>query len=363
MDTEMVGALRESAQRIVGDHCSSQLLHRLIDQGVYDEALWQQIGELGWLAVMLPEEMGGLGGGIAEVAALQQELGRATAAIPFHSTTMAARAVALWPHDEVRALWLDRVAAGQLIGSIPALEARGGEIVAARQGDLYRLDGEFAPMLEGAIADLFVLQIVVDGAPAVAITERAAGLESKALPVADRTRGVARIACRNVEIPASQVLTGAEAAKLGGLLGAEARLLVAADALGGTQAILDASVEYLKIREQFGKPIGTFQALKHRCADHKLSLEVSRRILGKAIASIADADRDKWSRMAKFTVCDAYAEVAADGVQLHGGIGFTWEHDAHVFLKRALLSTYLFGESALHQDRVAALLAPKEIAA
>jgi alkylation response protein AidB-like acyl-CoA dehydrogenase len=193
----------------------------------------------------------------------------------------------------------------------------------------------------------------------LALMRRSSGLTTEALPVADRTRSVVRLRCEAVEVPEDHVLLGAGAVELGKILADEARILIANDAIGGADAILEKTVEYLKTRIQFGKPIGSFQALKHRCADHKIRIEAARLLVGRATAARTE-ERGLWASLAKFAACDAYAALAADSVQLHGGIGFTWEHDAHLYLKRALLDQFLFGTSAEEQDRAAELLLATE---
>jgi alkylation response protein AidB-like acyl-CoA dehydrogenase len=152
---------------------------------------------------------------------------------------------------------------------------------------------------------------------------------------------------------------GDEAVRLINALGDEARVLIASDAVGGGEAILEKTLEYLKTRVQFGKPIGSFQALKHRCADHKVRLEAAKFLVEKAHTAPQE-ERSLWASIAKFSACDVYADLAADSVQLYGGIGFTWEHDAHLYLKRALFSQFLLGGSANEQDRAAGLLIAAE---
>jgi alkylation response protein AidB-like acyl-CoA dehydrogenase len=361
MDTDLVDAIRENARRVLREHCTGDRLHRVIEQpSPYDEELWRMAAELGWLTLAVPEEHGGLGAGIAAVAALQEELGRSLAPIPFHSSALVARALTLWPQEAVRAHWLPKLAAGEIIGALGPFAANTSSLTATCLGGSCRLDGECVPVLEGAVAGLFLLPVATETGPGLALIARSAQVETQTLPAADRTRNVASLSCRNVEVPLEQVLSGAEAATLSQLLADEARLLIASDSIGGAQAILDATVDYLKIRVQFGKPIGSFQALKHRCADHKVSLEASKRLLKRAAVEADAGQRGTWAGLAKFSACDCYAALAGDGVQLHGGIGFTWEHSAHLYLKRAMLNQFLHGDSAQQQDRVAELLLAAE---
>jgi alkylation response protein AidB-like acyl-CoA dehydrogenase len=208
---------------------------------------------------------------------------------------------------------------------------------------------------------LFVVCVDTDRGPGIAILERAAGLEIEKLPVADRTRSVARLRCHDVRVPANHVVQRAQALRLAAQLTDEARILIAGDCIGGAEALLEATVEYLKTRRQFSKPIGSFQALKHRCADHKVKLEASRRLVQRAILGCDSDRRTSWAAMAKFSACNCFADIASDSIQLHGGIGFTWQHDAHLFLKRALLNQFMFGDGARLQDEVAARLMAGEV--
>jgi alkylation response protein AidB-like acyl-CoA dehydrogenase len=355
-DAEFLSALRDNARTVVADHCTGPGLHRFIDQTTegLDRSLWTTAAELGWLTLAIPEACGGLGVGTAETAALQQELGRAVAPIPYLSTILVQKALALWPSSAPGAAFFPALGTGEMIAAAGPIGS--SALTAERVGDgKVRISGTCAPILDGAIADLFLLPVGEPGG--LVLVRRATGLTTEALPVADRTRSVARLRCNGVEVSEDHVLLGSGAEDLGKVLADEARILIANDAIGGADATLEKTVEYLKARVQFGKPIGSFQALKHRCADHKIRIEAARLLVETAART---EDRALWASLAKFAACDAYAMVAADSVQLHGGIGFTWEHDAHLYLKRALLNQLLFGTSAEEQDRSAALLLAME---
>jgi alkylation response protein AidB-like acyl-CoA dehydrogenase len=168
---------------------------------------------------------------------------------------------------------------------------------------------------------------------------------------------LARLELDGVRVAADRVLGGGD--ELRDTLTAEAALLIACDAKGGANAVLERTLDYLKTRMQFGKPIGSFQALKHRCADHKVALEASGAVTTEAVRLWAAGDPSAvvMASSAKAYACGTYATVAEDAVQLHGGIGFTWEHDCHLFLKRAKLNQALYGSTSAHLDRAASLLA------
>jgi alkylation response protein AidB-like acyl-CoA dehydrogenase len=165
------------------------------------------------------------------------------------------------------------------------------------------------------------------------------------------------VTCRDVVLSARHIVFGSPASDLLAHLRNIAALLVSADSIGGARAIFDLTIDYLKTRTQFGKPIGSFQALKHRAADLAVKLEMAAGLVDAAVKRSGEMDAASWTAMAKFTATEMYAAVAADAVQMHGGIGFTWEHRAHLYLKRATLNAMLFGDAAVQQDRLAAQLA------
>jgi alkylation response protein AidB-like acyl-CoA dehydrogenase len=356
MDIELLSALRDNARRFLSAHCASDQLHRFVDERDDRRQLWRSAAELGWMALAVPEEHGGVGAGIMATAALQEELGRALAPLPFLSSALVARALTLWPREETRAQWLPGLATGQIVGAVGPFALHSSNLAAAHLDGVYRINGECLPVLDAADADVLLVPVATRDGPGIALLGNSPQLQIRRLPVADRTRSVASVHCQDLAVPADQVLCGAQAAALLEQLADEARILIASDCVGGAQAILDATVDYLKTRMQFGKPIGSFQALKHRCADHKVTLEACKRLLWRATSESAGTQRALWASLTKFSTADCYAALAADAVQMHGGIGFTWDHNAHLFLKRALLNQFLYGDSAQLQDRVAQLL-------
>jgi alkylation response protein AidB-like acyl-CoA dehydrogenase len=362
-DAEFLSALRDSACDVLADHCASHQLHGFVDgEGeAFDRKLWKMAADLGWLGLAAPERCGGLGAGIVETAALQRELGRFAAPIPYISTVLVERALAHWRPSSIADAFCSALCAGEKVAGAGQIgSGRDGGLRAERVDGKFRIEGTCALVLDGTGADLFLLSVRVPGeAAGLALLQASDGLKVEPLPVADRTRAVARLVCNDVVAPAETVLLGSPAAELTTMLADDARILIASDALGGAEAIFDKTVDYLKTRIQFGKPIGSFQALKHRCADHKVRIEAAKFLVDRAAAASQD-ERSLWAGLAKFNACDAYAAIAGDSVQLHGGIGFTWEHDAHLFLKRAKLNQHLFGDSAEEQDRAARLLSAME---
>jgi alkylation response protein AidB-like acyl-CoA dehydrogenase len=359
MDTSLIDALRDSSRDVLSDFCSSVRRHRLIDsEGDFDRELWQTMGELGWLSMGIPEDCGGAGGSFAAVACLQQELGGALAAVPFLGTSLLTRALLTWPDPARRSGLLPELAAGRIVGGSGDLSPGRSDVIASEDSSGgYELTGS-CPALDGISADLLLVPVTSKaGESGLALIEVGApGVTVSRMPLADMTRTMALVSCAKVSVDRADAIFGEPARSLVDRLNDDAKLLIASDSVGGAQAALETTVEYLKVREQFGKPIGSFQALKHRCADHKVVLEAARYLTGHALESETTSRRGELVALAKFQACDGYAAIAADGVQMHGGIGFTWEHDAHLFLKRAMLNQFLFGTSAEQQDRAAALM-------
>ncbi|HET6970639.1 MAG TPA: acyl-CoA dehydrogenase family protein [Phenylobacterium sp.] len=353
-------SLRDGVRDVLVREADAARLHRFVDgDALTDAGLWRTAADLGWPALAIPEAQGGLGLGIAESAVMLEELGRALAPIPHLPTLLAARAIALAGSPAQQDRWLPAIAAGELTCAVtsPGPDAR-PTLTLRAEADALVLSGEAADLLQGADADLLVLLANEgDGAAYVVVEVKADGVELLVERTVDRTRHLARARFGGLRLPADRRLAGPADTVREAIL-AEAALALACDAVGGANAIFERTLDYLKTREQFGKPIGSFQALKHRCADHKVALEASRAVVAEAVQlwGAGDPTSPMLASVAKAYACEVYARVAEDAVQLHGGIGFTWEHDCHLFLKRAKLDQALFGATAAHLDRAAGLL-------
>ena len=316
----------------------------------YDAAVWDAMSEQGWLALEQPEDEGGLGLGLVEVAVLCEELGRRLVAAPFLPSVVALGALS-GPDARADAgtkEWREALCQGSAVGC--TVVAPAGRIVvtdAGTEGEV-RLDGEMPPTLYAPSADVAV---VLTGAGVYAVDLRATG-NPEALSAMDRTRELG-------------VLTfdGTPARRVGGADAAELALdraatLSSAEMLGAADHVLSMSVGYAKDRVQFGKPIGSFQAVKHMLADALVDVEGMRSTVYYAAwcAAADDPDRSLAASMAKAWCSDASRRVMGTGLQVHGGIGFTWEHDMHLYVKRAQLDQVSFGDASLHRDRIAAIL-------
>ncbi|MFM7735656.1 MAG: acyl-CoA dehydrogenase family protein, partial [Alphaproteobacteria bacterium] len=301
---------------------------------------WGAAGELGYFGLGLPLERGGAGYGLTEEMVLFEELGRALAPGPWLGTVIAAHALVDQNDARLRAA-LEEIVAGRL--RVALVEGLDRPLAQALQGD--RLDGRRAPVADAAAAQAF---LVVDEGGAAFVPAGAAGVSVEPRASMDPTRPVARVAFAGT--PAVRLATDPRRLLF------EATALSCAEAVGGIQRTVEASVEYAKVRTQFDKPIGSFQAVKHRCADMAVRAEAARSATAYAIVALRDAASDAPFQVsvAKVLCAQAYVANSADNVQNHGGMGFTWECDAHLFVKRARSFETSLGSRAGHLDRLIA---------
>lgn len=348
-----IDELRLAIREVVDDRFGDTL-HIPGEEGRgLDREFWAEMASLGWLALPVAEEHGGLGLGLAHLAALYEELGRHVTSVPVAPTMLAAQVIAEADNADLKSRWLPAIAAGECLAALALPEHR--------QLPTCGADGTVSGVVEHVlfadVANLLLVPVsLADGALAFALVEPGqAGVSVVARPVVDLTRSMADIRLDAVSVDAARIVRVSDA-QVTALLD-HAAIALAADAIGGIDALFDRTVEYLTIREQFGRPIGSFQALKHRMANWKVELAAVRMLVRHSAAVVAgkDARASEAASGAKAYACDTYAAFAADAIQLHGGIGFTWEHPCHLFLKRAKLSQQLFGGAKQHKDRVATL--------
>ncbi|MEU1185523.1 acyl-CoA dehydrogenase family protein [Streptomyces sp. NPDC005820] len=364
--TEEHEALRSTLRRFLTDQAPSEAVRRSMEsaQG-YDPALWSRMAdELGLHAMALPQEYGGYGGGPVELGIVLEELGRALLPSPYFATVaLAGQALAASDDDGARARWLPAIADGSLTGTLAVAEESGSWDVAdvrtsaVHDDGTWRLSGTKMFVVDGDSADLLLVVARTDTGPGLfAVAGDAAGVGRTLLETLDPTRRLARVD-----------LDGARASRVGPRGDATAYLrtvldlaavALAAEQVGGAQACLDAAVGYAKVRVQFGRPIGSFQAVKHKCADTLLKVEAARSAAHHALAVAAGAPGELpvAAALAAAYCADAFTHAAKENIQIHGGIGYTWEHDAHLHLKRAKSSEQLFGSPATHRGRLADLV-------
>jgi alkylation response protein AidB-like acyl-CoA dehydrogenase len=336
---------------------------QLEDPAGYDRALWDQMAnQLGLPGLAIPEEYGGSGFSFLELGLVLEEMGRALTVSPFiASAVMAAQLLLALDDESARKEYLPGIASGTTIASVALAEDSGSwrpadvTARAVHQDGSWRIDGQKSFVLDGAAADL-ILVIARTGeqeTAVFAVTADADGLAREPLETMDQTRKLARL--RFASAPARLLGTpGGAATAIAAMLDRSA-IALAAEALGGTGRVLDMSVEYAKIRRQFGRPIGSFQAIKHKCASMLVDLESSRSAVYYALwaAATSHPDTSVVAPLVKAHCVDTYLHAAGENIQIHGGIGFTWEHPAHLYLKRAKSAQVLLGDSDFHRQQLA----------
>jgi alkylation response protein AidB-like acyl-CoA dehydrogenase len=354
--------LRSSVKRFVTDRAPISRVRELMDAGELDREVWAQAGaQLGLQGIAIPEEYGGSGFTFAEQAIVLEELGAGLYGGPYLASAVLAATALLASSDEAaRQRYLPGVASGEVIATVAFTEDDGSwdpaaiRLAAAKHGDGWVLDGHKSFVLDGANAGLILAVAVTDGALSLfAVDGAATGLTAAALPTLDQTRQLGRLEFASV--PAVLIGEAGEGAAVLDKVLDVAAVGLAAEQLGGAQRALDLTVDYTKTRHQFGRPIGSFQALKHRMADLLLEVESLRSAVTYAAAAVADGSDEVpvVASLVKAYASEVYFHVTAEMIQMHGGIGFTWEHDAHLYFKRAKSSELFLGDGAYHRERLA----------
>jgi alkylation response protein AidB-like acyl-CoA dehydrogenase len=305
---------------------------------------WAVLAEAGWTGLEVPDDLGGAGATFGEVAVICEEMGRAASATGYLGSAVLAVGLlkSLQPSDSRDEL-LTAVAAG----SIRPAVAVGSFTL---DGGTLSGQAEFMPDAVGADR-LLVIAADSDGSPVVV---EVVGLNVTSQPVLDETRRLATVSAEAVDVAQVLRLDGDPHEQVRHLLD-RAAVAVACDSLGLSEAMLAATVAYTKVRSQFGRPIGSFQAVKHACADMQVAIAVSRQLVSAAVEAVAEdrPDVDVAAAMAKSHACSSAVDVVGKAMQLHGGIGYTWESGIHVYLKRAALNRSLFGSPAAHRRQLA----------
>ena len=349
--------LRDEARRFLEKQCPvSHVREYLDDPAAWSRDLWKQMADLGWMALPFPEQYGGLGQSFLDLVLLLGELGRALAPVPFlSSVAWCGQIILAHGNDEQRARWLPGIASGDRIAALALSEQPhgfGGDSIdmhAAESGGGWVLNGEKRYVLDAPAADLFVVAACVGDQNKWFIVEEGARVTPHT--TYDLTRPVGTVTFKNASgEPLETPLLHP------GLQFATAALC--AEMIGSAQKILDMTVEYSKQREQFGRPIGSFQAIKHKCAEMATELEAARAAAYYSCWAVATGapDAPVSTHIAKSYCSDQLAHLAGEGVQGHGGIAFTWEHDMHLYLKRVKTQQVLLGDGAFHRERIARIV-------
>jgi alkylation response protein AidB-like acyl-CoA dehydrogenase len=363
--------LRDTARRFLDDKAPMEHVRALMESETgFDESQWTEIAAQGWQAMAIPERYGGAGFSFMEQATLMEEMGKSLFPAPFLSSIVLGADLVLHAgNEDQKAALLPEVAAGERRLAVAHLEDRTGwdpgaiSMVAEPDGDTYRLSGEKLNVVDGHTAHtLLVLArqpgtVGADGVSVFVVDAEASGIDREWVETLDQTRKQARVGFDGVEVNGALGEPGTGVARLSETL-ARAAVALAFEQVGGAQRCLDMSVGYAKERVQFGRPIGSFQAIKHMCADMLVAVESARSAAYYAgwVVSSDPSDLAVASPLAKSVCSEAYSRCAGDTIQIHGGVGFTWEHDAHLYFKRAKSSELLFGSPSDHRARLAATL-------
>ncbi len=360
--------LRDSAKDFCTNSASIAQFRQLRDDKIeagFDQKTWQQMIELGWTGITVPEEFGGLGFGFLGLGVVLEECGRTLTASPLLSTAIGAAAIADGGSGEQKSALLPKVAEGELLLALAVEESAhhnpyGAATRAEKTGSTYQVTGKKTFVIDGNVADKLIVVARTsgnagdrDGLTLLLVDRQSAGVTVTKTIMTD-SRNAANIS-----------FDGAN----GELLGAEgngadlldrtldvARILLSAEMLGGTQECFERTIEYLKVREQFGSPIGSFQGLQHRASVMFCEVEMSKSVVLEALSALDDPDDiAELASLAKTRLNDTFNLVSAESIQMHGGIGMTDEYDIGFFMKRSRVCEAAFGNSSFHRDRYATI--------
>jgi len=366
--------LRATARKFFENECPSTFVRARMEEPVgVTDGFWNKLAEQGWLGLVYPEALGGSGLGFVDLTVLMEEMGRCVMPGPFFSTVLLGGLAILEAGSAAQKNeWLGKIAAGEARTTLALTEPNArwdaaGVTVTARQGGSgFVLNGTKLFVPDAHLADVLVVAARVaegkspeDGVSLFLVPRDAAGMTVALLPTMDQTRKLCEVTFRDTPVDAGALLgpMGAAWPSIARVL-QRATVALCAEMCGGAQKILEMTTDYAKIRVAFGKPIGTYQGVKHKAADMLVDVENAKSLTYYAAWAMDEnaPEAGLAASMAKAYVSDAYRKVAGTGIQLHGGIGFTWEHDLHLYFKRAKSSEFTFGDAAYHRERVAQLI-------
>ena len=361
--SETQRVMQQAARAFLKKQCNAERVREMMaTPTAVDDALWQGVAEQGWTAITIPEAHDGLGLGPIELAAVAEEMGRACLPGPLFSTLWAAKVVET-SASPYAAEVLPKIAAGEIRATVACFESAAGwdaeraQTAAVEDGDAIRVTGTKTMVTDAAAADVIVVAARRSAETILlAVKPDDDGVEISPTSAMAATRPVARVTLANVRVPAERVLATGGAADAALTAGAAlANVMLCGELVGAMQWILDTTTEYAGTRKQFDRPIGSFQAVQHMCADMLLYLESARSATYYAAWSLAESEDDAQAAVsiAKAYAADAAHEVGNRGHQVHGGIGFTWEHNLHLYYKRATLSATLAGDATFHRELLA----------
>src|SRR5438874_11303527 len=366
--------LRDTARKFLDSECPTQFVRRMMDteDAVTDE-FWRQLADNGWLGITYPEDAGGSGLGLVDLVVLMEEVGRAVMPGPYPATVLlGGAAIAAAGSPAARQEWLPRIAAGEAKATLAASEpnarwdAAGITLAARETRGGFTLSGTKPFVPDAHLADVLVVaarssdgSTMEDGISLFLVPKGTPGVVVRVLPSVDETRKLCEVRFDNVALPATALLGELHQGwpAVAGVID-RAAVALSAEICGAAQRVLDMTVEYAKLRTAFGKPIGSYQGVKHKCADMLIEIENAKSLTYYAAWAVDEAEPDAALAvsMAKAAASDAGRKVCAAGIQLHGGIGMTWEHDLQLYLKRAKADEVMFGDATWHRERIARLM-------
>jgi alkylation response protein AidB-like acyl-CoA dehydrogenase len=364
--------LRDQARKFLTEKCSPKAVRVVLDgQADYDRELWKGLAEMGFLGVAIPEEYGGAGAGHLELCVIAEEMGRALAPVPFSSTVyLAAEALLLAGSEAQKQGWLPKIASGEAIGTLALFEGKGNPSLDGIKLDAAGgvLNGVKKPVADGAIADFAIVAARTassgrDSDVSVFLVDmKSSGVEAKALTNLDPTRGQAELTFRNCK--AEQLGATGEGFGIITQLLDRAAVLVAFEQLGGADRALEMGRDYALDRIAFGRPIGSFQAVKHMLADMYVSATLARSncYYGAWALSTNAAELPEAAASARISATQAFQHCAKNNIQVHGGMGFTWEFDCHMYYRRANVLALSLGSMSYWEDALIDRLRKKNAA-
>jgi len=365
--------LRNTARKFLENECTSEFVRaRMAEPAGVTDAFWTKLAEQGWTGLVYPEEYGGTGLGFVDLTVLMEEMGRAVMPGPFFSTLLGGLTILEAGSAAQKKEWLTKIAAGEAKAALAFTEpnarwdAAAVAVTAREAGGKYTLSGTKLFVLDAHVADVIVVVARTreskrseEGLSLFLVPKGTRGLSVKLLPTMDQTRKLCEVKLEDVVVGADALMGPRDGGwtPLARVLD-RATVALCAEMCGGAQRVLDMTTEYAKIRIAFGKPIGSYQGVKHKAADMLVDVENAKSLTYYAAWAVDEnvPEAALAASMAKAYTSDAFRKVAGAGIQLHGGIGFTWEHDLHLYFKRAKSSEFTFGDATYHRERVAQLI-------
>ncbi len=348
--------IRDQARNFLRQECGPAVVRKALESpNSFDRDLWQKVVELGWTATTIPERYGGLGLGYLELCVIAEELGRALAPIPFSSSVyLATEAIKSWGSEAQKQHYLPKLATGELIGTLATNEGMGMPTVASQLHE-HKVTAQKMPVPDGDIADFAVISVKDEnGTLGLYLVDLGnAGVTRETLNSMDPSRSQARLILNEVPVePLGDSAAGD--AELAELLN-RAAVLLAFEQIGGCQAAMDMGIAYTKERYAFGRPVASFQAIKHKFADMFVALELARSNAYYGACALASdaADLPLAAATARVSATDAFYLISKENIQAHGGMGFTWEFDCHLYYRRAQLLSGVIGTQPQWKELVA----------